>query len=134
MSKKTYTAEVFIMIKKILIFISFVSVDASAMQWCKNGYFSDLNTFLALTVAPATPTNKESKQSICWLELLPPEIQDHIASYLVFRDRETDQEFIKRALGITVRRLCDVYTRYKYLNVAVKIKRSPWLSFCYLYL
>jgi len=114
------------MIKKILIFISLISVDVSAMQWCKNGYFSDFSTFLALIVSGASQTSKKKfpNNGICWLELLPPEIQDHIASYLVFSDRETDQEFIKRTLGITLIQVCGVSTRYKYLNSIIKIKRS----------
>jgi hypothetical protein len=40
------------------------------------------------------------QNDICWLELLPRDVQNHIASYLVFRDRESDQEFIKRTSRI----------------------------------
>src|SRR5581483_614126 len=34
--------------------------------------------------------------TICYLTLLPREIHDHIASYLIFNDRESDDEFIAR--------------------------------------
>lgn len=129
------------MFKRFMVVILLVSIDATAMQWCKNGYFSDLSTFWALIVASTTQTSKERNQvssnannnGICWLELLPAEIQDHIASYLIFRDRETDEQFIKRALAIAKNRSeynDDVpCISCEFLDTKITIKRSMWHPF-----
>lgn len=39
---------------------------------------------------------EDGQQPICYLALLPADIHDHIASYLIFNDRESDDEFIAR--------------------------------------
>lgn len=42
----------------------------------------------------------EPQKNECYLALLPKDVQDMIARYLPFNDRETDDEFIKRALRL----------------------------------
>src|SRR3984885_4419086 len=88
------------------IFIVLVSACAVAME--KEPQKQDLFTRFFSSWAPQKKqkVNQEQeepkkfeeppKDGICYLELLPAEIQDHIASYLVFRDKENDQEFIER--------------------------------------
>jgi len=69
---------------------------------------------------------KFEEPGICYLELLPAEIQDHIAQYLVFRDRETDQELIARTQGM--KQGCDENRKNEYLNGKFTLE-NRWLLF-----
>lgn len=42
----------------------------------------------------------EMQKNICYLAHLPKDVQDMIAEYLPFKDRESDGEFIKRAMEL----------------------------------
>jgi len=57
-----------------------------------------LNKLASYITAPKDPSKDPSinTDGICWLNKLPKDIQNEIAEYLTFNDRETDAEFIER--------------------------------------
>jgi len=62
-----------------------------------------LNKLASYITAPKDPLKDPSinTDKICWLNKLPGDIQNEIAEYLTFNDRESDAEFIRRTSWLT---------------------------------
>ena len=68
-------------------------------------------------------------QGICHLARLPIEVRDLIAEYLVFKDRESDKEFVERAIA-TTKLLSPVLLSEKYSKLRVGCVEGRYVLEC----